>query len=429
MKTNRNRIIAFLLIGGACVNLAFGQKAYTLDECIQAALTNNVKMKNARNELEMARQDKKKAFTNYFPSVMASGTGFMADKGLVQMDLAPEMHMSMLKDGIAGGVSASLPLFTGGQIVNGNQLAKVGVEVKRLQQNLSDNEVTLTTEQYFWRVVTLQEKLKTLGKVETQLERILRDVEASVEAGVVTRNDLLQVQLRRNETKSSRLQLENALSISRNMLAQYTGLGSDSLAVAFSVDDRLPSRPDSLYCDPESALGLTSEYALLQQNVKASRLQYKMELGKNLPTVAIGGGYVYHNFLPEDQRFWVGFATVTVPLTGWWGGSHALKKEKLQVKNTENQLADQGELLVIRMKNAWNGVNEAYEQMKIARLSIEQATENLRLNTDYYKSGTCTMSDLLDAQTLFQQSCDRYVESYTDYELKKREYLQVTGRR
>lgn len=411
------------------MNLAFGQKAYTLDECIQAALTNNVKMKNARNELEMARQDKKKAFTNYFPSVMASGTGFMADKGLVQMDLAPEMHMSMLKDGIAGGVSASLPLFTGGQIVNGNQLAKVGVEVKRLQQNLSDNEVTLTTEQYFWRVVTLQEKLKTLGKVETQLERILCDVEASVEAGVVTRNDLLQVQLRRNETKSSRLQLENALSISRNMLAQYTGLGSDSLKVAFSVDEQLPSRPDSLYCDPESALGLTSEYALLQQNVKASRLQYKMELGKNLPTVAIGGGYVYHNFLPEDQRFWVGFATVTVPLTGWWGGSHALKKEKLQVKNTENQLADHGELLVIRMKNAWNGVNEAYEQMKIARLSIEQATENLRLNTDYYKSGTCTMSDLLDAQTLFQQSCDRYVESYTDYELKKREYLQVTGRR
>ncbi len=429
MKTNRNRIIAFLLIGGACANLAFGQKAYTLDECIQAALTNNVKMKNARNELEMARQDKKKAFTNYFPSVMAAGTGFMADKGLMQMDMAPDMHMSMLKNGIAGGVSASLPLFTGGQIVNGNQLAKVGVEVKRLQRNLSDNEVTLTTEQYFWRVVTLQEKLKTLGKVETQLDRILRDVEASVEAGVVTRNDLLQVQLRRNETKSSRLQLENALSLSRNMLAQYTGLGSDSLAVAFAVDDRLPSRPDSLYCDPESALGLTSEYALLQQNVKASRLQYKMELGKNLPTVAIGGGYVYHNFLPEDQRFWVGFATVTVPLTGWWGGSHALKKEKLQVKNTENQLADQGELLVIRMKNAWNGVNEAYEQIKIARLSIDQATENLRLNTDYYKSGTCTMSDLLDAQTLFQQSCDKYVESYTNYELKKREYLQVTGRR
>ena len=172
------------MIGGACMNGAFGQKAYTLDECIQAALTNNVRMKNANNELEMAKQDKKKAFTNYFPSVSAAGTGFMADKGLMQMSLGPDMNMSMLKNGIAGGVGASLPLFTGGQIVNGNQLAKVGVEVKRLQRNLSDNEVCLTTEQYFWRVVILKEKLKTLSKVEAQLARILSDVEASVQAGI-----------------------------------------------------------------------------------------------------------------------------------------------------------------------------------------------------------------------------------------------------
>ena len=197
------------------MNGAFGQKAYTLDECIQAALTNNVRMKNANNELEMAKQDKKKAFTNYFPSVSAAGTGFMADKGLMQMSLGPDMNMSMLKNGIAGGVGASLPLFTGGQIVNGNQLAKVGVEVKRLQRNLSDNEVCLTTEQYFWRVVILKEKLKTLSKVEAQLARILSDVEASVQAGIVTRNDLLQVQLRQNETKSTRLQVENALSVSQ----------------------------------------------------------------------------------------------------------------------------------------------------------------------------------------------------------------------
>lgn len=84
------------------MNGAFGQKAYTLDECIQAALTNNVRMKNANNELEMAKQDKKKAFTNYFPSVSAAGTGFMADKGLMQMSLGPDVNMSMLKNGIAG---------------------------------------------------------------------------------------------------------------------------------------------------------------------------------------------------------------------------------------------------------------------------------------------------------------------------------------
>lgn len=115
-------------------------------------------------------------------------------------------------------------------------------------------------------------------------------------------------------------------------------------------------------------------------------------------------------------------------MSGWWGGSHDIKKQKLQVRNAVNQLEDQSELLLIRMQNTWNDLNNAFRQVRIARLSIEQSEENLRLNADYYAAGTCSISDLLDAQTLYRQSCDKYVEAYAQYEVKKREYLQVTGR-
>ena len=286
----------------------------------------------------------------------------------------------------------------------------------------------MTTEQYYWQVVSLKEKLHTLSVLEEQLTRLQADVEASVEAGVVNRNDLLQVQLKQNETQSSRINVENALTLSRNLLAQYMGLGIDSVEVAFTMDNRLPEDPTLLYAAPESALGQTNEYHLLQQNVKASQLQKRMAVGKNLPTVAIGGGYAYENLLDRDHDFWVGFATVSIPLTDWWGGSHDIKKHKIAVRNAQNQLDDQSELLIIRMRKNWNDLNDAYKQVGIALKSIEQATENLRLQTDYYTAGTCTMSDLLEAQTLFQQSRDRYVESFAQYEVKKREYLQATGR-
>lgn len=108
--------------------------------------------------------------------------------------------------------------------------------------------------------------------------------------------------------------------------------------------------------------------------------------------------------------------------------THEIKRDKLRVQNAESQLEDQSQLLVIRMQNAWNELNDAYKQMEIALQSIEQADENLRLNTDYYSAGTCTMSELLDAQTLYQQSRDKYVESCMQYEVKKRTYLQATGR-
>lgn len=404
------------------------QRMFTLDECLEEALNNNARLKNAENNLLAAKHSSREAFTKYFPVLSASGGGFMSDKGLIQMELQPGTEMSMLKNGIVGGVSAAMPLFAGGQIVNGNRLAEIGVEVSRLQRNQSINEVLLTTEQYFWQVVMLKEKLKTLDALEVQLKRMHDDVQTSVEAGITTRNDLLQVQLRENEIESGRIQVENLLNVSYSLLAQYIGHSKDSIDVAFTKVDSLPDNPEELYRSPESSLFLTNEYHLLRQNVQIARLQHKLAIGKNLPTVSIGGGYVYDNFMDYDQSFWVGFATISVPLSDWWGGTHDIKKQKLQVRNAENQFSDQSEQLLIRMQHTWNDLNDAFRQVKIAKLSIEQSSENLRLNTDYYASGTCSISDLLDAQTLYRQSRDKYVEAYAQYEVKKREYLQATGR-
>ena len=424
----RNRFFFILSIGVLSLATVSAQRTFTLDECLEQALSNNVRMRNAENEIRMAEHDRKNAFTRYFPSVSASGGGFIANKGLMELNMGPDMSMSMMKDGGVGGVSATLPLFAGGQIVNGNKLAKVSEEVSRTRYRLSENEVRLTTENYYWQVVTLKEKLRTLEVVEARLDTLTRDVEAAVQAGVTTRNDLLQVQLRQNEIKSNRLNVENALALSRELLAQYMGMGLDSVDVAYAMEGRLPEEPAGLFLPPESALPRTGEYDLLRQNLEATRLQKKIAVGKNLPTVAIGGGYYYDDLLDVGMDFWVGFATVSVPLSGWWGGSHDIKKQKLQVKNAENQLNDQSEMLMIRMRQSWNDLNDAYKQVGIALTSIDQATENLRMQSDYYAAGTCTMSDLLDAQTLFQQSRDKYVEAYAQYEVKKREYLQATGR-
>lgn len=425
---NFTKHIFLFLIGCAGIMPALAQQTYTLDECIREALSNNVCIKNANNDLSASQHVRQKAFTQYFPTFSASGGGFMSDKGLLEMEMMPGEKISMLKNGVIGGVTATMPLFTGGQIINANKLSNINVEVSRLQRNQSENEVRLTTEQYFWQIVMLKEKLKTLSVVEEQLHSIHKDVDASVQSGITNRNDLLQIQLKENETHSTRIQVENSLSVSLSMLAQYIGHPADSIDVTQVVSDSLPEHPEIYYRQPESSLPLTNEYNLLQQNIKATRLQYKMTVGKNLPTIAIGGGYIYDNLMDKDHSYWMGFATVSVPLSGWWGGSHDIKKQKLQIRNAENQFTDQSQMLIIRMNNCWNNLTEAYKQVKIAIESIGQASENLRLQNDYYRAGTCTMSDLLEAQTLYQQSRDRYVESYAQYEIRKREYLQATGR-
>lgn len=415
---------AALLLAAAS---AQAQRLMTAEQAVSDALQNNVRMKNADNDLEAARQTKKQAFTKYFPTVSATGIGYMADKGLLEMSLAPGMEMSMLKNGIMGGVSAQLPLFTGGRILNANRLADVGVETSRQQRRMSHNEVVLTAETYFWQAVMLKEKLKTVEAVERQLDKFAKDADAAVAAGVTDRNDLLQVNLKKNETRSNRITLENALTTAKRLLAQYTGHDGDSIDVSADMSGGLPPSPLQLYAEPQTALANTAEYALLEQNVKANRLKYKMTVGQNLPSVAIGGGYMYDDLMDKSHQFWLGFATVSIPLSGWWGGSHEMKKQRLAVRNAENTLQDNSQLLVIGMENKWNDMNDAYRKIGIAMESIAQAEENLRLHDDYYRAGTATMSDLLEAQTLYQNSRSAYVEAYAEYQIKKREYLQATG--
>lgn len=385
-------------------------------------------MKNARLDVKGAEEVRKEAFTKYFPSISATGGAFTSDNGMAELALVPGLlEMTMAKNGVMGGVTAVQPVFAGGQILNNNKLAALAVEVSRYQMKQSENEVLLTVEQYYWLHVSLQEKRKTVSLLETLIDNLYKDVEASVRAGVANRNELLQVQLKKNSIASDRLKVDNNLRLSKMLLSQYIGLPEDDFTVQATLQEPLPS-PETYRIGLMSALPTTVAYKLLDKNVEASRLQYKLKVGQNLPSVGIGAGYMYHNILDTDHSFGMIFATVSVPLTDWWGGSHAIRKQKLQLKAAEYTRQDTNEKLLLQMQKLWNELEEAYKQAKISEESVKTAEENVRLSTDYYQVGTETLSDLLNAQSLLQQSRDQYTDDYTNYLIKRTEYLQATGR-
>lgn len=404
------------------------QQAYTLEECQQMAQNHNIALRTADANIEMAKEQRHEAFTHYFPTLSANGMAFNANKETMEMAIMG-MHLGMVKNGLMGAVTAVQPIFAGGQIINANRLAKTGVAVSQLQRQLNVNEVALTTEQYYWQIIALQEKQKTLQTLATLLARLHNDVAVAVKAGVVNRNDLLQVQLKENEVESHQLKVSNGLALARMVLAQY--IGADTARLNFPATSYNFSLPDfalSNRTDHVAALRHTTEYQLLEENVAAKKLQQKMELGKRLPTVGVGASYAYHDLLDNDRSFATMFAQVSIPISDWWGGSHAIKRRRLAVQIAQDELQNKAELLVIRMQKNWNDVEEAYKQLQIAHRGKEQAEENLRLNTDYYKAGTCKMSDLLEAQAKFQQTHDNYCDAYAQYRIKLLEYKQSVGK-
>ena len=431
-------------------------QTYSLEQLKDSALHHNFAIRKARYDIDAAQQQRREAFTKYFPNVSATGLWFNANKGMAETtitpseiipqslgqvlaqqmppqvlaDLANPISVSMMKNGTIGGVTAVQPVFAGGQIINGNRLAKVGEQVSRLQLQLSENEVEKTTEQYFWQLVSLQEKMKTVEAVEALLADIAKDVDVALKAGVAMRNDLLQVQLRQNDVESQKLKLQNGISLVKLLLAQYCGLGGTTFTVSYTTDEDAKDEIQSSKFNVQSSkfnVQSLPEYQLLTQQVRATDLQHKMEVGKNLPSVGVGAGYNYHNLLDNNHTFGMIFATVSVPISDWWGGSHAIKRKKIEHEKAQEQLADNSQLLMIRMQKAQNDVEEARQQLDIAQRSIEQAEENLRLNRNFYQAGTSKMSDLLEAQLLYQQARDKQTDALANYHNKLLEYRQATG--
>ena len=430
--------------------LSMAQQNLTLEQVKKFAVEHNINMRSADNTIEQAQEQKKEALTNYFPHINATGFGFKSDKDMIKKninttdllpasllkyipgdvvaDIPSTVPVNFLDRGIMGGLTAIQPVFMGGQIVNGVKLAEVNVEACKLRRGTALNEVTLTAEQYYWQIICLKEKNKTMNIISDMLKSLEKDVDMGVKAGVSMRNDLLQVQIRENEIASNLIKLQNSLKLSRMVLAQYIGMNGQNVDVNMSLDPSVtPDYPTSLKVDHDSAVSCTWEYKLLQKNVEAMTLQRKMEVGKNLPSVGIGVGYNYYDMKEMNNNFYTMFATISIPISNWWGGSHAIKQKRLAEENAAEQLTDNTQLLEIRMQKNWNDVDDAYKQLQLAKKSVEQSRENLRLEKDYYRAGTVTMSDLLNAQQQYQQSCDRYSDVYAELQIKISEYKQSVG--
>ena len=170
------------------------------------------------------------------------------------------------------------------------------------------------------------------------------------------------------------------------------------LLVSVLMELKELQRPLELMRNHQTSLMLTPEYELLRKNIEVQNLQKKIEIGKQLPSVGIGAGYMHDYIFDKNNSYGIAFATISVPISDWWGGSHAIKRRKIQLKIAQDELKDNSELLILKMQKNWNELDDAYQQILLSNKSIEQASENLRLHEDYYKAGTVNMYFFIQAR-------------------------------
>ena len=423
--------LAILLVFAMVVNISKANDTdsiLSLDRCVELALANNASGRNASNNTQAAVELRKEAFTKYFPEVSISGLAFWTHNDVLEYNILDIIEVGIINQGKMASVQAMQPVFMGGQIINGNKLAEVGEEVARLRQRQTNDELRLTTESLYWKLATLKATRQALLAAVATLDTLDSQVKVAVDAGIAMRNDLLKVQLKRNSYRTEMVDLDNGIKLVKMLLGQYMGLGTEGdFDIACDVPHDVPAFPSELYIPGESALPMTADYQLLQKNVEAKKLEKRIEIGKNLPQVALGAGWFYHDLLKQNHNFGAIMVGVNIPLSGWWGGSHEIKRKSLELDNANNELVDLGEKLEIEMQDKWNNLTAAHRKMDIAVEGIAESKENLRLNRLYYEAGMSTVTDLLEAEAGHKESIDEYIAAYGAFRVARSAYVITTG--
>ena len=99
----------------------------------------------------------------------------------------------------------------------------------------------------------------------------------------------------------------------------------------------------------------------------------------------------------------------------------------MEVRNAELELVQNERLLTMEARQAALNLREGYMLIGTARLSVEHATESLRVMRQRYDLQMCSLGDLLDAHARWQQAESNLIGTQIQYKIHETGYLRATG--
>ena len=437
------KIITSLVLFAAIVPQLFSQSlSLSLQDCRRMALEFNEKIKTADNAVKKAELDRQIAFAQYLPKVDGSFTMLhIQDQDL--LEIGDVLDVSLRTRGtFLAGINVTLPLYVGGQLTAANRLAGIGQTVSEEQLRKARMQVIADVDNAYYTLISVRSKVQMLEAYARQMQGLYDQVKLGVDVQMATENDLLRITTKQNEISYQLQKARNGEQLCGFALANIIGtdfeqtiIPTDSVFSASSMSSELSedisSRPDLL---------------LLQQQVKASEVLVKKERSNYLPTVALVGSYSYHDLLKlngdlnlpggtmlrYNHTFRGGspyaLLSMKLPIFHWGAELKKVKKAKLNLDDSKLQLQQMERSMRVEVRRAVQNVTDGQRMVETATIGREQADENLRVMRQKYDNQMCTMTDLLDAQSQWQQARSNLIEAQTQLKIYETEYLRVTGR-
>lgn len=398
-----------LLIGLLnCVH-AQERSTFTLEECVQEALSNNPASLAAKHAEAASKEDVSAAEGSYYPEVGVQSqyrrweTHAFLPEGIFRPGLPT--HIGPTNDWQLN-VRANYTVFDSGLRSSGLQSAKSQFSAAYEESNRTRADLVYSVQSAYFEMLQAQDGL-TLAKVrQNRSKDHLHIAEERKAAGAVPQADVTRARTQVSSADLDAAAAESALRIAQGHLNQVMGRAPNSALQIGPPGAPVPD-PSGVRVDDvlQKALESRPEVVAAQKRADAKRNQIGAARSEILPKVRAEAGYGWRDddFDPPDKDWWVG-VTLNIPLfDGGVRGSH-IAKSKIEADRELQQLAQARLSVQQEVWSAYSRWIEAFQSLQTSGVMKDEAAESLDLIKARYEEGAGTINDLLDAEAAFDQS-------------------------
>jgi outer membrane protein len=453
-----------LLLFLSCFNYAQTKK-WSLEECVDYALKNNITIKQTELELKTADIDKKAAFGSFLPNLNANASHSW-NIGLNQ-NITTGLLENQTTQFTSAGINSSVDIYNGLQNQNRLRRANLSKIASQFQLDKIKDDISLNVANAYLQILFNKEAIKVQQEQLKNNEKQLTRTSELVNAGVTPRGDLLDVKATVEADKQRLVAAENALFLSKLSLVQILQLEDYKEFDVAEEDITVP--PTSVMLQkPEDIIDKAKqsriELKLADANVAVAERDIKIAKGALQPSIA--GFYNFSTRASYSDRF-VGFelnstnptsvigqvegtgqnvlqpnfspvlgkpdslfnqfsdnkghnfgVQLTVPVFNGFSTKNNIERSKVALERTK--IAKQQAEIDLE-RNVYNAIADAKGALKSyesAQVALEARAEAYNYAKEKYAVGMMNSFDFNQAQTLYLNAQSEVLRTKYDYIFK-----------
>lgn len=405
---------------------AVPEGALTLDDCVRIALADNRRIWISDRRVLIAQDRLNEDISEVLPRLTATGRFDWRnnDRGST---IGGAAFTAGDREVATAKVELVVPIYDFGRSSWKMEADTLRIDTARLDAERNRQELAFSVSQAYFRVL---EARKIRGVVDESLKVVQRQSEIARDflgQGLVARSDVLTADVQLAERRQDLVRARNNVELAVATLNRLMGADVNR---ATEIVDVLEVAPwtGSFESVLLTAVERRPDLAALRKRIEIARADWQAASRDRLPTVF---GAVEYNYSTDTillNQEWVAAGVgVKIPLFDGLSAEFRTARREREIAESVDLHDERVDDILLEVKQAYLLIREAAERIPVARRSIEQAEENLRVIRDQYAEGLLTSAEVLTEEDRLSRARTGYYRSLYEYHTARARLANAIG--